>query len=72
MKVRVIKEFIDKHTGEFTPVGAEIEVTDERFAELKEAGKYVVEIQEQAEKTDAAATPADAAEPEKKTRGRRK
>lgn len=75
MKVRVIKEFIDKHTRKFNPVGVEIEVTDERLAELKEAGKFVIEIQEQTEQTDeadAAATLADAAEPEKKTRGRRK
>lgn len=34
MKLRVCKEFTDKYTGEIYPVGSEIEVTEERGAEL--------------------------------------
>lgn len=48
MRVKVINDFIDKHTGKYNPVGAEVDVTNERFAELEKAGKFVVKVAEEA------------------------
>jgi hypothetical protein len=44
MKVKVITEFIDKYTQLRNPVGAEIEVTEQRYNELVAAGNYVAPI----------------------------
>lgn len=41
MKAKVIKEFIDRHTRKFHSIGEEINLTDERFAEIEKAGCYV-------------------------------
>lgn len=41
MKAKVIKEFIDRHTRKFHSIGEEITLTDERFAEIEKAGRYV-------------------------------
>lgn len=46
MKVEVTTIFIDKHTKKLHNVGEIIEITEERFAELKKAGKYVKEVKE--------------------------
>ena len=59
MKVKVVTEFNDKHTGVFNAVGKVIEVTDERYAELKAAGNYVV---------PAADTPATVKAPSKRAK----
>ncbi len=44
MKVRVIKEFIDKYTREFHGIGEEILLSEERFAEIEKAGAYVEKL----------------------------
>lgn len=44
MKAKVVIPFRDKITGKVMNTGAEIEVTPERFAEIKKAGNYVVEV----------------------------
>lgn len=44
MKVRVLKEFIDRHTGTFCPVGKELVMTRERFQEILETGPFVEEV----------------------------
>lgn len=44
MRVVVIKEFIDKNTSVRHEIGEKLTVTEERFAELKRAGKYVIDI----------------------------
>lgn len=41
MKVNVIKEFVDRHTGELHKVGSSFECGENRLREIKEAGKYV-------------------------------
>lgn len=41
MKVTVIREFIDKHTGTLHPVGEVLTVTRERYAEICRAGQLV-------------------------------
>lgn len=48
MKVKVITEFIDKYNGKYNPVGAEIEITAERFEEISKAGNYVVPAESEA------------------------
>lgn len=44
MKVEVIKEFVDKHTGELHVVGSSFECGKARFKEIKESGDFVKEI----------------------------
>lgn len=46
MKVKVIKEFVDKHTGELHKVGSSFSCDKERFEEIKNAGDFVKEIPE--------------------------
>lgn len=41
MKVKVVTTFIDKYTKKLNEVGSTIDVTEERFEELKNAGNYV-------------------------------
>ena len=38
MKVKVIRDFIDKHTKVYCPVGMTREVSKERYAEIQAAG----------------------------------
>lgn len=47
MKVKVLKGFKDKHTGEIYKAGATIEVSKERFEEILTVDKLVEEIAEQ-------------------------
>ena len=48
MKVIVNKKFVDKETGELHKVGDEIEVTEERLAEIQSVSKELVTaVQEQ-------------------------
>lgn len=64
MKATVIKTFKDKYTGEVYPVGAEVEVTEERAAEIMAAGKYIVIPSEQPKEPEVA--------PVQQRRGRKK
>ena len=43
MKVKVKKEFIDKHTFKLHPVGEVFECTEERLQEIQSAGVDYVE-----------------------------
>lgn len=43
MKVRIIKEFFDKYTGEKYEVGTVIDITKERLAEIETVSKLLVE-----------------------------
>ena len=44
MKVKVIRDLYDKHTGDYRPNGALIDVSNERFEELRKAGAFVVQV----------------------------
>ena len=44
MKAKVLKRFIDKETKVLNEIGTEINITKERFEELKAAGNYVEPI----------------------------
>ena len=44
MKVKVIKEFRDKHTGELYKVGATLTISKERYDEILTVDKLVKEI----------------------------
>ncbi len=46
MKVKVIRDFIDKHTKVYCPVGMTREVSQERYAEIQAAGDFVQVIPE--------------------------
>lgn len=46
MRVEVIKKFKDKHTGKMRRPGDICEITEERYAEIAEAGEYVALIAE--------------------------
>lgn len=46
MKVNVIKEFVDIHTGELHTVGSSFECDKQRFNEITRAGKYVEPVTE--------------------------
>lgn len=58
MQARVVKEYIDKYTQEFHAVGEVVPLTDERFAEITKAGRYLEEVKldkesaEEEEKSD--------------------
>lgn len=49
MKVKVIQPFKDKATGKIHNTGAEIEVTPERFEEIKKKGRYVAKVADKKE-----------------------
>lgn len=44
MKVKVIKEFVDKHTNVLHPEGEEFECRKSRYEEIMQSGKYVVPV----------------------------
>lgn len=46
MKVKVLKKFIDKHSGEIHEEGKILTVSKERFEEILKVGKFVEEITE--------------------------
>lgn len=46
MKVEVIRDFIDKHTKVYCPVGTTREVSKERYAEIQAAGDFVRVVSE--------------------------
>ena len=47
MRVVVIKEYIDRYTSERHEIGEKLDVTEERFAEIEKAGKYVIDISDE-------------------------
>lgn len=46
MKVRVVKKFRDKHTSEFHEVGDVLVISKERYKEICEVDKTLVEVEE--------------------------
>lgn len=52
MKVKVIREFVDKHLGKLHAVGSTFECSEARFKEIQETGSFVepVPVKEKAEK----------------------
>ena len=44
MKVKTVKKFRDKHTGEIYNVGDTFECTEERYNEILETGTFVVKV----------------------------
>lgn len=44
MIVNVIRDFYDKYTGKYNPVGTVIDVSAERYEELEKAGNFVVKV----------------------------
>lgn len=45
MKVNVIKEFVDKHTGELHKQGSSFDCDANRYEEILKSGAYVVPAQ---------------------------
>lgn len=52
MKVKVITEFVDIHTGELHKVGSSFECDEARFKEIENAGSFVVPVIEKAKKKE--------------------
>lgn len=46
MKAVVVKKYRDKETKEIMKVGSEVEMSEERFAEILAAGEYVKKVEE--------------------------
>ena len=47
MRVVVVREYIDKYTGVFHPVGEKLTVNKERFSEIQKEGTYLVDISDE-------------------------
>lgn len=52
MRVVVIREFIDKNTGDFHAVGEKLTVDEERFAEIQKRGMFLVDISDEVEQPE--------------------
>lgn len=46
MKVKTIREFVDKHTNELHEVGSTFDVTAKRLKEIQSVGDFVQEVEE--------------------------
>ena len=44
MKVKTVKKFRDKHTGEVHNVGDMFECTEDRYNEILETGEFVTKV----------------------------
>lgn len=64
MRVVVIREFIDKNTSVRHEIGEKLTVTEERFAELQKAGKYVIDITDEIGQQETPVVPEQEAEQE--------
>lgn len=64
MRVVVIKEYIDRYTFERHEIGEKLDVTEERFAEMEKAGKYVVDISDEVGQQETPAVPDENADQE--------
>lgn len=49
MKVIVVTEFRDKHTGELHRIGEGLDITKKRFSEILRVGSFIEEVKEAAE-----------------------
>lgn len=47
MKAKVVMPFKDKDSGKVRNIGEVFDVTKERFAEIKKAGRYVAEVKQE-------------------------
>lgn len=47
MRVVVVREYIDKYTDVFHPVGEKLTVNKERFSEIQKEGTYLVDISDE-------------------------
>lgn len=47
MKARVVMPFMNKQTGKLCNTGDIIEISAERFAEIKKAGRFVEEVKQE-------------------------
>ena len=47
MRVVVVREYIDKYTGVFHPVGEKLTVNKERFSEIQKESTYLVDISDE-------------------------
>lgn len=65
MKVRVIKQFNDKHTGKLNRIGEEMDISIERINEILKVGGFI-ELVEQTEQTEEPEQKQEEAEPEPK------
>ena len=46
MKVKTIREFVDKHTNELHEVGSTFDVTAKRLKEIQSVGDFVQEVED--------------------------
>lgn len=53
MKVKVIKEFVDIHTGELHTVGSSFDCGHRRYDEIRSAGNFVEPVEKSVEKSTA-------------------
>jgi hypothetical protein len=69
MKAKVLKKFKDKYSGKIYKPGTVIEVTEERFEEIRNADKSLIEaVEEKAE--EAAEEKAEEKKPARKTKAK--
>lgn len=47
MRVVVVREYIDKYTSVFHPVGEKLTVNKERFDEIQKEGTYLVDVSDE-------------------------
>lgn len=50
MKVSVLKEFVDRYTGELHAPGDVLEITEERYTEIEKVAHLVEKVAEEAPK----------------------
>lgn len=67
MKVRVIREFIDRYTTQCHEVGEELDITAGRLAEIQSVGQFVEVVQDESRQ----AAPENKNKPQKNARGRK-
>ena len=68
MKVKVLREFIDKYTKQLHKVGEEFEVDEKRFEEIQTVGNLVVKVEE----PEIVEEPTEEVEETKPTKGKKK
>lgn len=66
MKVRILKRFKDKHTGEIYASGEEVDFSEERVQEILESKKFI-ELIDEVESTEEPKTKSVAKQKGKKT-----
>ena len=66
MKIRILKRFKDKHTGEIYASGEEVDFSEERVQEILESQK-LIELSDEVESTEEPKTKSVAKQKGKKT-----